>query len=453
MNRPGSISRTSPASEQARPSSSRAAGSENSPAWRTRPATQAIASNSASGLNTWCHSARPSALVAVAAAAASISSTSSQSSRPCSSAPTHHRPVASAATQTADRGRAMRSACHRNSTTPSNSAANWIAPNHADRRRDRRGDNAGPWRCRRRASESALPRRPVASRARLNHTRTLSGQWRACQLSLQQRPVHLEVGPERVPAVQGAARAVHAGLAFFLETAEHPVPDDQDAAVVAVQVAVVDGVVHAVIRRRAEPAVEPAECGHMLGVDPELVEQVDQRHHAEHQGRHAGQRHREVEDPSEQGARAGLPQRCGQVVVLALVMDHVGGPEDGAFVAGPVQPVVAEIVEHQRQQPAVPSGPEGIVAPQCHAAEDGGVDAHTQQAGEHRAELAEHAQADAVDRIVQPVGVAAACPAPGDLDRDQQQEDRCRQDDDLGRAQAHGLDSGGWRPAGRWRQP
>ena len=254
---------------------------------------------------------------------------------------------------------------------------------------------------------------------------------------LQQGPVHLEVGPQRVPAVQRTARAVDAGFGFFLETAEDPVPHDQDAAVVAVQIAVVHGMVHAMIGRRAEPAVEPTEAGHVLGVDPELVEQVDQRDHAEHQGRHAGQGHRHIEDPSEQRARTRLPQRRRQVVVLALVMHDMRGPEDGALVAGPVQPVVAEIVEHQRQQPAVPGGPERVVAPQRHAAEDGRVDAHAQQPGEHGAELAEHAQADAVDRIVQPVGIASARPAPGDFGGDQQQEDRRRQDDDLGRAQAH----------------
>jgi hypothetical protein len=38
----------------------------------------------------------------------------------------------------------------------------------------------------------------------------------------------------------------------------------------------------------------------------------------------------------------------------------------------------------------------------------GGVDAHAQAAREHRTDLAEHAQADAVDRIGQPVGVALA---------------------------------------------
>jgi len=73
--------------------------------------------------------------VAVAAAAASTSSISSQSSLPCSTAPTHHRPVVSAASHTADRDSAMPSACHRNSTTPPSSTA---APSCCGTRTSRR---------------------------------------------------------------------------------------------------------------------------------------------------------------------------------------------------------------------------------------------------------------------------------------------------------------------------
>jgi len=55
---------------------------------------------------------------------------------------------------------------------------------------------------------------------------------------------------------------------------------------------------------------------------------------------------------------------------------------------------------------------------------------------EHRAGLAEHAQTDAADRIGQPVGVALALEADGQLNGNQQKEDRGGKDDDL--AGAHG---------------
>ena len=87
----------------------------------------------------------------------------------------------------------------------------------------------------------------------------------------------------------GRTCAVDARLVvvFFVEGAEQTIPDDQDAAVVAVEVAVVHRVMHTVVRWRAEPAVEPAELADLLRVHPELVEQIDQRDRAEHQRRHA----------------------------------------------------------------------------------------------------------------------------------------------------------------------
>ena len=101
----------------------------------------------------------------------------------------------------------------------------------------------------------------------------------------------------------------------------------------------------------AEHPVEPAELADLLGVHPELVQQVDQRHHHEHFQRHAGDRHRQVENPAQQHAAAGLAQGGGQVVVLALVMHHVRGPQDVHLVPQPVQPVVAEVVEDDGQSP------------------------------------------------------------------------------------------------------
>jgi hypothetical protein len=290
----------------------------------------------------------------------------------------------------------------------------------------------------------------------LSQTRSLSPQLRVCQAVLRQRPVDLGVGPQRVPAVERAARAIDAGLGqvFVAEGAEQPVPDDQDAAVVLVEVVVVHRVVHPVVRGAAEPAVEPAQLGHVLGVHPVLVEQVDQRDDAEHQRRHAGHGHRQVEDPAEQRAAAGLAQRGGQVVVLALVVHHVRGPEHGHLVAHAVQPVVAEVVEDQRQQPALPGGPEGTGLLQRHQRDrriDRGVQAHPQQPGEHRADLAQHAQADAVDGIGQPVGVAPLAHAPREFEGDQQEKNRRGKDDDL--AGAHPAILGPIRSARPSRQP
>jgi hypothetical protein len=49
--------------------------------------------------------------------------------------------------------------------------------------------------------------------------------------------------------------------------------------------------------------------------------------------RHAEQRQRQVEDPREDEAGAGLAQRRGEVVFLALVMHRMRGPQHVALVA------------------------------------------------------------------------------------------------------------------------
>src|SRR6478609_3109823 len=62
-------------------------------------------------------------------------------------------------------------------------------------------------------------------------------------------------------------------LGLALEAAEEAVPDDQDAAVVAVEVDLVGAVVDAVVRGGVEGELEPGgHLLHPLGVDPELVD-------------------------------------------------------------------------------------------------------------------------------------------------------------------------------------
>ena len=217
---------------------------------------------------------------------------------------------------------------------------------------------------------------------------------------VQQHRIHLGVGPQRVPAVERAACAVHARLLLVFEGAKQAVPQHQNAAVVFVQVGVVHGMVHAVVGGGAKHPVKPAQFADLLGMHPKLVEQVDQRDDAKNHRRHARHRHGQVKHPAQQHATAGLAQRGGQVVLLTLVVHHVRRPEHGTAVAGAVHPVVAKVVKHQGQQHAVPGAPEGGVREQGHAAEYSAINAHSHQFAEHPAQLAQHAQADAVDAVV-----------------------------------------------------
>ena len=59
-----------------------------------------------------------------------------------------------------------------------------------------------------------------------------------------------------------------------LESSKHPVPDNEDSSIVLVQTVSVGSVVDLVVAGCVEDIVQWPQGGHQLGVDPELVEQV-----------------------------------------------------------------------------------------------------------------------------------------------------------------------------------
>lgn len=82
--------------------------------------------------------------------------------------------------------------------------------------------------------------------------------------------------PQRVERVDVLGQPVADPLAFGFEGAEQPVPDDQDAAVVLVQVLRIGSVVYPVVRRGVHHELDWCpELPDPLGVDEELVEQAD----------------------------------------------------------------------------------------------------------------------------------------------------------------------------------
>src|SRR5688572_4401299 len=245
--------------------------------------------------------------------------------------------------------------------------------------------------------------------------------------------VDLDIGPDRIPGIEGRACPVHAALGLGRETAEQPVPDDQDSAVVPVDVPVVDRVMHAMIRRGRKDTVDPAQPADVLGVDPVLIEQVDQGRRREYLRREADHRHRQVEQPSKQSAAAGLPQRRREIELLALVMDDVRRPEDGALVPDPVMPVVAEVVHDDARHPYPPGL--GRQFPHRELGPCERIETDSQELREEVRELAQDTETQAVHGVIQAVGVAAAKATPGVLESDQGEEERRRD----GNGTAHGV--------------
>ena len=135
-----------------------------------------------------------------------------------------------------------------------------------------------------------------------------------------ERGIGLQLGPALDELVEGDAsrpegadvfrQPVLRPLGLALEGAEHPVPDDQDAAVVAIEVDLVRAVVHAVMGRRVEDVLDRRrQLPHPLCVDPELVDQADRLLQEDHPRREADDRACEAEAmrDAEQRLRAARP--------------------------------------------------------------------------------------------------------------------------------------------------
>src|ERR1035437_3175573 len=80
---------------------------------------------------------------------------------------------------------------------------------------------------------------------------------------------------DRVERVDVLGNPVDHWLAFTLECAEESVPDDEDAAVVAIQVLAIAPVMDPMMRRGVEHILEWTELTDRIRVDPVLVQQVD----------------------------------------------------------------------------------------------------------------------------------------------------------------------------------
>ena len=190
--------------------------------------------------------------------------------------------------------------------------------------------------------------------------------------------------------------------------------------------------VNPVVRRRHEDAVEDPEPAHDLGVNPELVDQVDRVHREDDLERKTGEKQGRIEDPAEEEARAGLPERRRQVVVLALVVDGVCGPQHRDLMAEAMKPVVAEVPGDRCEHPQRDATGRQVEPGQRHVdqgeiLQDPAPDDERQELGEIAERGAQDARAQAVDRVVGAIITAAAPPVDEQLQQQRKQEERHRQ--------------------------
>src|SRR5262245_24404265 len=89
-------------------------------------------------------------------------------------------------------------------------------------------------------------------------------------------------------------------------------------------------------------------------MNPELVEQADGLHGHDHDWREADERQPQPEDERHETASPGLAQGRAQVKALRRMVDDMRSPEEPAFMADAVKPVVGEIFCKEYDGPGPP---------------------------------------------------------------------------------------------------
>ena len=89
----------------------------------------------------------------------------------------------------------------------------------------------------------------------------------------------------------------------------------------------------------------------MLGMNPELIGQLDTQQQQKYRQRHAEQRQGQIEGPVEGRLEGALAQGGGQVEILAGVVRLMGTPEQVVAMQGAVRPVETQIHSDKTKQP------------------------------------------------------------------------------------------------------
>src|SRR3546814_16052596 len=104
---------------------------------------------------------------------------------------------------------------------------------------------------------------------------------------------------------------------------------DEDPGIIGVEIARVDPVMDAVMRRRVHHRLEPfRHPPDRLGMDPELIDQVEPAAKEDHRRRKAEQEQRQAQTESQaEEARPRLPQRGRKNLVLRASVGEVARPQ------------------------------------------------------------------------------------------------------------------------------
>ena len=161
----------------------------------------------------------------------------------------------------------------------------------------------------------------------------------------------MECHLERVEGADVLDDAVARQILFQLldKGTEHAIPDDQRSSIVGIEIAWIGGVVDAVMRGRVEDEFEPApHPADRLGVDPELINEVEAVDEGDQRRMEAEQHHRHLQH-EHAGEQAGpaLPERRREIVVLAGMVVDVLRPHPAAAMGDAMVHVIAQVIDQE----------------------------------------------------------------------------------------------------------
>ena len=170
---------------------------------------------------------------------------------------------------------------------------------------------------------------------------------------VEHRDPFAECDPQRVEGPLAADQPVAERLIRrrLCERAEQAIEYDQDAAVILVEAGLVRRVMHAMVRRRVEHEFERTQPRCKLGMDEELIGQVDAEH------RDDGKRMKSDPDQRQEeqevaGDVAGPAEPDGrrQVEFGRRMMDPMCRPHPADPVRGTVLPVIEELAAQKQAE-------------------------------------------------------------------------------------------------------
>ena len=219
------------------------------------------------------------------------------------------------------------------------------------------------------------------------------------------------------------------------EGAKHPIPDDEDAGIIAVKIARVGRVMDAVVAGRVHHCFKPArKTIHHFGMNPELVNQVYRTTEKHHGRMKADQHQRQAKDKADRDkTRPCLPQRGGEVVMLAAMVVDMARPEPTHPMGRAVKGIIGQIIQHKAQAPG-PPGKRNTRQPKVISRNRHRIDATCHNQAGHRAAKA-HGERN--ERVFRLIFFGRAALGPNHFQNDQQHKGRNRKINRVGKCRRH----------------